>query len=345
LPKCRFVNIYGSSEVTADATFHVLEGSADRSVSIGRPIANTQVYVLDAHMQPVPPGVAGEIYVGGAGVARGYLKRPSLTAERFIADPFSQASSARMYKTGDVGRWRADGTLEYLSRNDDQVKIRGYRIELGEIEWQLSGCAGVKQAAVVARGESSEKRLVAYVCGEALDAQQLRAQLKDVLPEYMVPSAYVVLDQLPLTPNGKVDRRALPAPDYGALIVQRYEEPQGEVEAQLAQIWQKIIGVPRVGRHDNFFELGGHSLLAVQVVRHISTAFAVELQLIALFEAPTISELANQVQRRQEMELEIALTGEQSESTQQLLEKVARLSQEDVASLLQEMRSGARDVG
>ena len=219
---------------------------------IGRPIANTQIYILDGQCQPVPIGVVGELYIGGAGVARGYLRRAELTAQRFVRDPFAAEADARMYRTGDFGRWRADGTIEYLGRNDQQVKIRGYRIELGEIEAQLGRHEQVKEAVVLAReGASGEKRLVAYVtsregAGE-LKAEGLRTYLKAVLPEHMVPSAYVRLESWPLTPNGKLDRRALPAPDSESYASEGYQAPQGEVEEILAGIWQELLGVSGLG--------------------------------------------------------------------------------------------------
>src|SRR5262249_19437620 len=207
---------------------------------IGRAIDDLRVYVLDGSGEPAPLGAAGELYVGGAGIARGYLSRPELTAERFVPDRFSRDPGARMYKSGDLGRWRADGTLEYLGRNDQQVKIRGYRIELGEIEAALASHSGVQQAVVLAReDEPGEKRLVAYVVSAtSSSAEQLRAHLQPRLPEHMVPAAFVLLESLPLTVNGKLDRRALPAPQQQAYASRRYEAPQGEVEEILAGIWQ-----------------------------------------------------------------------------------------------------------
>ncbi|MCG1056186.1 amino acid adenylation domain-containing protein, partial [Mycetohabitans sp. B5] len=229
-------NAYGPTETTVCAT--AWRGARDFSgeVSIGRPIANTRVYLLDAHGQPVPLGAAGELYIGGAGVARGYLNRPELTAERFVPDPFSEGADARLYKTGDLARYLPDGNLEFLGRNDDQVKIRGFRIEPGEIEACLTAHPQVRDAMVLAIGEGSDKRLVAYVQAEADEhlASTLRAQVAASLPEYMVPSAFVRLDAWPLTPNGKLDRRALPAPDDEALAHQVYEAPQGELETTLA---------------------------------------------------------------------------------------------------------------
>ena len=292
----RLFNAYGPTEATVWASLHPCSvGEVD--VPIGRPISNTQIYILDGERQPLPIGVVGEIYIGGAGVARGYLKRPELTAERFVKDPFQADHPARMYRTGDLGRWRADGTIEYLGRNDSQVKIRGYRIELGEIEAQLVLHALVSEAVVLAREDApGEKRLVAYVIPQEKDAtlsvEELRNQLKGALPEYMVPSAFVVLESLPLTANGKLDRRALPAPDQDSYARQEYEAPQGELEIALAGIWQELLRVERVGRQDNFFELGGHSLLAVQVVVRVADRFAVRISVRDLLSAPTLQRLA-----------------------------------------------------
>ena len=296
LSECTFTNLYGSSEVAADVTCYVSRNTEDVRVPIGRPIANTQIYILDPHLQPVPIGVAGDIYIGGAGVARGYLNRPELTAERFIADPFRQDPQARLYRSGDLGRWRADGVIEYLGRNDQQVKIRGFRIELGEIEAQLARHAQVKEAVVVAREDvPGEKRLVAYItrCDKSsLSAEDLRDYLRTALPEYMVPGAFVILESLPLTPNGKLDRRALPAPDLGAHATRQYEAPQGEVEALLAEIWQELLRVERVGRQDNFFQLGGHSLLIVQMMERLHT-LGLSAEVPSVLESPTLAALAS----------------------------------------------------
>jgi hypothetical protein len=242
-------------------------------VPIGRPIANTQMYVLDGSLRPVPVGVEGEIYIGGVGVARGYWKRPELTAERFLRDPFSAEPKAQLYRTGDLGRFRADGNIEYLGRNDHQVKIRGYRIELEEIQSQLARVEGVREAVVLERQDvSGEKRLVAYYTTDAAsipDVESLRAHLQRELPPYMVPAAYVRLERLPLTANGKLDRKAFPAPDGDAYGRRHYEAPQGELETTVAEIWRQLLQVEQVGRHDNFFELGGHSLLAVTLIRRL----------------------------------------------------------------------------
>ncbi len=263
-------------------------------VPIGRPIANTRIYILDGSGAPVPLGAVGELYIGGAGVARGYLNRPDLTAERFLKDPFSPAPGARMYRTGDLARYLPDGNIEFLGRNDDQVKIRGFRIEPGEIEARLAEHAAVREAAVVARGEGSAQRLVAYVVAAPEEdlAGSLRAHLSARLPDYMVPAAFVRLDALPLTPNGKLDRRALPDPDVDAYARQAYEPPREGIEAVLAGLWQELLGVERVGRHDSFFELGGHSLLAVRLLSRLPQALGVQLPLAALFGSPDLAGLA-----------------------------------------------------
>jgi len=292
-------NLYGPSETTTYSSWVSMPREQGFVASIGRPIANTQFYILDRHRQVVPVGVAGEIYIGGTGVARGYLNRPELTAQRFVADPFSTDAQARMYKTGDVGRWRADGTIEYLGRDDHQVKIRGFRVELGEIEAQLTRHAQVKQAVVIAREDvPGEKRLVGYIVAHdpgAADAapsvEDLRAHLKSALPEHMVPGAFVMLERLPLTANGKLDRSALPAPEAGACASREYEPPQSAVEATLAQIWQSLLHVERVGRQDNFFELGGHSLLIVQMLERLRRA-GLSAELRRVFETPTLADLA-----------------------------------------------------
>ncbi len=309
LPDARLHNLYGPTEAAVDVTAWACdaeEGGA--SVPIGRPIANTRIYVLDGYGQPVPRGVAGELYIGGVQVARGYLNRPELTRERFVDDPF--VAGGRLYKTGDLARWRTDGSLEYLGRNDFQVKIRGFRIELGEIEAQLAKVAGVREAVVLAReaapdtkrhaasnensaSNSGEKRLVAYYTGDA-DATALRAQAAQHLPSYMVPSAYVRLDAWPLTPNGKLDRHALPAPADDAYARAEYEAPQGAKEEALAAIWKDLLPVERISRHDNFFELGGHSLLAITLIEHMRRA-NLHADVTTLFTAPTLADLAVRV--------------------------------------------------
>ncbi|EEC34360.1 non-ribosomal peptide synthetase [Burkholderia pseudomallei] len=308
----RLFNTYGPTETTVSVTVHEVRGRHDDANVIGRPIANTRVYVLDAWLRPAPIGVAGELYIGGVQVARGYLNRPELTRERFIDDPF--VAGGRLYRTGDLARWRTDGRLEYLGRNDFQVKIRGFRIELGEIEAQLAKVAGVREVVVLARdsaaevcdnatpnaptpksSSATEKRLVAYYTGDA-DVAALRAQAAQHLPSYMVPSAYVRLDAWPLTPNGKLDRRALPAPADDAYARAEYEAPQGAKEEALAAIWRELLHVERVSRHDNFFELGGHSLLAVQLVSRLRQALSVEVALGTVFDAPVLSALAERLE-------------------------------------------------
>ncbi len=302
LPEIELHNLYGPTEAAIDVTAWQCRASdPGESVPIGRPIANIQMYVLDGRGAPQPLGVAGEIHIGGIGVARGYLNQPQLSAERFIADPFSTEPNARLYKTGDLGRWLANGALEYLGRNDFQVKIRGLRIEIGEVEAALALCPGVREVVVIARedhpGQSESKRLVAYVCGEPIPAEQLRSTLLKHLPEYMVPSAFVHLDALSLTANGKLDRRALPAPGLEALASKTYEAPQGTTEIALAEIWKDLLQLDQVGRHDGFLELGGHSLLTVQLQARLHQDLGVEIDLRTLFAQTSLSELALRVEQ------------------------------------------------
>ncbi|MCF5428950.1 amino acid adenylation domain-containing protein, partial [Pseudomonas syringae] len=293
----RLCNLYGPSETTTYSSWVAMDREHGFAAHIGKPVGNTQFYLLDEQQQPVPLGVAGEIYIGGAGVARGYLNRDDLTAERFVKDPFSPQPAARMYRTGDLGRYLPDGNIEYLGRNDDQVKIRGFRIELGEIDARLAKHPAIHEAVVAAREDvPGDKRLVAYYtlsAGHAsVDIDSLRGWLQEQLPAYMIPVAYVLLDALPLTPNGKLDRKALPAPDADALIRRGYEAPQGETETLLAQIWSDLLQLERVSRHDQFFELGGHSLLAMRLISQIRQQLGVELSLAALFAHPELSALA-----------------------------------------------------
>jgi len=293
--KLRAVNVYGPTECTVDATWMPFHGQRP---AIGRPIANTQVYLLDECCQPVAIGVAGEICIAGAGLARGYLNRPDLTAEKFVPDPFGEPGT-RMYKTGDLARYLPDGNIEFLGRIDHQVKIRGFRIELGEIEEALRGCEGVREAVAQAReDEPGDKRLVAYVVpmSGAISVADLRNRLSAFLPEYMVPAAWVFLDALPLNSNGKIDHKALPAPELSrdGLDVD-YVAPRNSIEELLAGIWAKVLKVERIGVHDNFFALGGHSLLAMQVVSRIRTALNTDLPLRVLFEASSLAALADRV--------------------------------------------------
>jgi acyl carrier protein len=291
-------NMYGPTETTIWSL--VSEVQIDQRVTIGRPIDNTTVYVLDEWLQPVPAGVAGNLYIGGTGLARGYWHRPALTAEKFIPNAFSAKPGDRLYLTGDVVRYLPSGDLEYLGRGDHQVKVRGYRIELGEIEVALRRHPDVREAVVVAREQAGEeKRLVAYVIpneGSELNVSGLRAALREQLPDYMIPSVFVTMTELPLTPNGKIDRKALPAPDQTADVTLDHEAERTPVEQIVAQIFSDILGVERVGSNADFFESGGHSLLATRLISRIREAFQVELPLRGLFETSTIAGLASKIE-------------------------------------------------
>ncbi|HLM66451.1 MAG TPA: amino acid adenylation domain-containing protein, partial [Longimicrobium sp.] len=304
------VNLYGPTEATVWSTTH--EVDADGVPPIGRPIANTRVYVVNDGLRPQPVGVPGELLIGGAGVARGYLGRPGLTAERFVPDPFSAAPGARLYRTGDRVRWmmgrdaataaHSDAlthsrthALQYLGRLDAQVKIRGFRIEPGEVEAAIRRHPAVRGCAVVVREDRpGDARLVAYVAGDA-DAEALRAQLRGTLPDYMVPAVFVRLEALPLTPNGKLNARSLPAPEYAG-EADGYVAPRTDAERGVAAIWAGMLGRERVGVHDNFFSLGGHSLVAVRLVSRVRAEFGVELPIRALFESPTVEGMAHRVE-------------------------------------------------
>ena len=303
LTDCTLHNQYGPTESHVVTAF-TLTGSPSGWPAlppIGRPIANTQIYLLDRNLQPVPVGVSGELYIGGDSLARGYLNRPELTAEKFISNPFSDEAGTHLYKTGDLARYLPDGNIEFLGRLDHQVKIRGFRIELGEIEAVLSQHLAVQETVVIVREDTpSDKRLVAYLVIKQEPfptINELRSFLKEKLPDYMVPSAFMFLDALPLTPNGKVDRQALPAPDrVRPELESTFVAPRTPVEEVLAGIWAKVLGLEQVGIHDNFFELGGHSLLATQVISRLRDAFQVELPLRSLFEVPTVADLAERVE-------------------------------------------------
>lgn len=323
-PNCRILNHYGPTETTIGVLTYPVENrqasDGAATVPLGRPLANTQVYILDEQLQPVPLGVKGELYIGGAGLARGYLNRPDLTAERFIANPFTDLgledatrnpesgetnaqfsnpkSSARLYKTGDIVRYLPDGNIEFIGRSDYQVKVRGFRIELGEIEAVLAQHPGVQQVVVAVREEEpNDKRLVAYVVSnreQAPSVSDLRGFLKEKLPDYMIPSVFMPLKALPLTANGKVDRLSLPAPDsLRPELDATYVAPQTEAEQVIATIWQELLHLEKVGINDNFFELGGHSLLLVQVHSKLQAIFHNDISIIHLFEYPTVSSLAN----------------------------------------------------
>ncbi|HEU4885984.1 MAG TPA: amino acid adenylation domain-containing protein, partial [Longimicrobium sp.] len=295
----RLLHMYGPTETTAwcswEQVTHVAEDAL--TVSVGRATGNQRIYLLDYALNPVPVGVPGEAYVGGDGVVRGYLDRPGLTAERFLPDPFAEEPGGRMYRTGDRLRWKADGRLEFIGRVDEQVKIRGFRIEPGEIEAALTAHAGVLEARVIVREDQpGEQRLVAYIVG-SVDAEVLRGHLRESLPEYMVPGAFVVLQALPLTPNGKLDRKALPAPEHAA-GTDRYVAPRTPVEEVLAGIWAQVLKLEQVGVHDNFFDLGGHSLLIMRLVAEIQARFDLEVSIRTVFSMPTLEALAGEIERR-----------------------------------------------
>ncbi|MGF9910961.1 condensation domain-containing protein, partial [Brevibacillus porteri] len=290
-------NLYGPSEDTTYSTYVQVTKGATSEPTIGRPLSNTQAYILDANLQPVPLGLPGELYLGGEGLARGYLNRPELTAERFLSNPFHADPHARMYSTGDLVRYLPDGQIEYLGRIDHQVKIRGYRIELGELEAVLRTHPAVKEAVVTAREDRlGDKRLAAYVTTKeesSEEATDIAVWAKAKLPEFMVPSVFVCLDAMPLTPNGKIDRKQLPEPEWGQMAsTQEYVAPRNQTEELVATIWSQVLGIEKVGIHDNFFELGGHSLLATRVISRLRDMFAGEVPIRTLFENPTIAELS-----------------------------------------------------
>jgi amino acid adenylation domain-containing protein len=295
LPWCRLENLYGPTEASIDVTYWQCRKGTSGEVPIGRPIWNTRAYVLDAALNPVPKGVSGELYIAGDGLARGYFRQPGLTAQRFVANPFGPAGS-RMYRTGDLARWRSDGTLEFLGRIDNQVKIRGFRVEPGEIEAALVRHPAVKHAVVIAQEEPGTARLIAYVVpngGQSPAAEALRVHLGASVPDFMVPAAFVVLDQLPLTPNGKLDRKALPMPDLTPILVRAPRTPQ---EQALCVLFADVLGLERVGIDDNFFNLGGHSLLAMKLVDRLRRSFDAEIGIRNLFETPTVEGLALRLQ-------------------------------------------------
>jgi acyl carrier protein len=350
-PQATLLNIYGSSEVAADVTWHEVGEHADEepgtaSVPIGKPISNTQVYVLDRYQNPVPVGVRGEIYIGGEGLALGYWRQPELTAERFVPNPIAPEQSARLYRTGDLGRWRRDGEIEYLGRMDSEVKVRGMRIDLGEIETVLAGHEGVEQAVVELTGEGGEQRLVAYLVtaekDAVLSARELRRYLRTKLPEHMVPASYVMVEEMPLLPSGKVNRRALLEAGGVALSEQGLISARTEVERKLAEIWKELLKVKEVGVDQNFFELGGHSLLVLQVMARIRRKFEVELAVRTMFEEPTIAGLAREVEKAQALGIKARMPLLErrprptvaTASREALLAQLDTLSADDVQSLL-----------
>jgi amino acid adenylation domain-containing protein len=358
-------NLYGPTETTIWSTAAKI-AAGNEPITIGWPIANTQVYVLDAHLQPVPVGVPGELYIGGEGLALGYLNRPELTADRFIPNPFARESSAdfqsavsqvynlpgaRLYKTGDIVRYRPDGAIECLGRNDSQIKLRGHRIDLGEIESALRQHRDVRDAVVSLNQDAAgQKQLIAYLLtasGTSPQSAELQPFLKLMLPDYMVPATFVALDNFPLTPNGKVNRKALPAPSHGdGRAVQSFTPPGTITEQTLAQIWENLLQLSRLGIHDNFFEIGGHSLLAMQFIARVGDTFQAELSLRQVFEAPTIAELAAVLDKKQKQPAaQIAPPVPRAqrispEHAKDLLGKLDQLSDTEVESLLQQISPG-----
>jgi amino acid adenylation domain-containing protein len=295
-------NLYGPTETTIWSA----ASQVKNSVAIANPIANTQFYILDSYNQLVPIGVAGELHIGGAGLAHGYLHRPELTAQKFISNPFNPNAASRLYKTGDLVSYQTDGTIEFLGRIDHQVKIRGFRIELGEIESALNQHPDVENSVVIVREDKpGDQRLVAYIVSKLqpeINTIELRSFLQEKLPSYMLPTAFVILDKLPLTPNDKVDRKALPAPEIGLEINQQKVLPRTPIEEQVAKIWTGILGLTQVGIYDNFFELGGHSLLATQLISKTRQVFQVELSVRRFFDLPTVALFAEEIVKTQEQQ-------------------------------------------
>jgi amino acid adenylation domain-containing protein len=315
------VHLYGPTEGTTLSSWYEIEKvPADaRTIPIGRSVSNTELWVLDQYGHVLPVGVPGELFIGGDGLAREYLKHPKLTGEKFVPHPFSNEPGARLYRTGDLVRYLSDGNIDFLGRMDQQVKIRGFRIELGEIEAVLNEHTAVRESVVLVRDDvPGEKRLVAYVVADSgAIVNELRSWLRERLPEYFVPTFFIVLDKLPLTANGKVDRRALPAPDQSELLKEKLVAPRTPEEEKIAAIWSDVLDIKPIGIQTNFFDLGGHSLLATRVVTRISEAFGIRLPLRALFDSPTIAGVAAQVA-----------------SVSEIVKKLAHLSDDDTRSLL-----------
>ncbi len=347
LPACRLQNQYGPAE-THVVTAYTLERDVEQWVPlppIGGPIANNHVYLCDQQVQLVQMGVVGELYLGGIGVARGYLDRPELTAELFVPDPFGGKPGARLYKTGDMGRYLPGGTIEYLGRIDTQVKVRGYRIELGEVEAHFSQHPAVRECAVMAKEQSGgEKQLVAYLVvreGHQVSSSALRTFLKERVPEYMVPTVFMTLEAFPLTPSGKLNRQALPVPEYVQReVAEQFVAPRTETEQRLATIWEGMLNVKQIGIFDNFFELGGHSLLATQVADRMHRTFQVEIPLSSIFEMPTIADLALLVEKKQ-AELENsnvdAIQKVNFGNAEKLLMELEQLSEQEIDALFRNM--------
>ncbi|MGZ6530017.1 MAG: non-ribosomal peptide synthetase, partial [Tumebacillaceae bacterium] len=348
-------NAYGPTESTTFATLYRAT-DADEIISgvpIGRPLQNTQLYVLDAHRNPVAIGIPGELYIGGDGVANGYWNQPELTEERFVPNPFVHEQGVRLYKTGDLVRYREDGILEYIGRIDNQVKIRGFRIELGEIETVIAEHPAVLHQKVLVHEKNGNKYIVAdVVLQEDMQLQEpqtaIRSYLKELLPNYMVPAMIMAIDTLPLTANGKVDHRALPEPDFETLARSSgYEEPRNEAEQQMANIWLEILQVSKVGVHDNFFDLGGHSLMATRVISRANQLFAVELSLTALFEHPTVAELVRAVEERKAAHHDAPSAPsliQERVDVQGTLDNIEELSEAEMDALLQRLLESGEDA-
>ena len=344
-------NLYGASEATTYSSFSFIERGSTDSITLGRPIANTQIYLLHENLELALPGEPAEVCIGGAGIARGYLKRPELTAERFIPNPFSTEPNDRLYKTGDRACYLQNGSIEYIGRFDHQVKVCGYRIELGEIESVLIQYPGVADVVAVAREDSpGDKRLVAYVVPHfelTPTLGELRRWVKGRLPEYMVPDTFVLLDTLPLTPNGKIDRRSLPPPGIGRSELERdFVAPRTPVEEILAKIWSEVLGLERVGIHTDFFELGGRSLLATQVISRVREVFHVELPLRTIFETPTIASIAELILQYQARTTSKNCTEPSSERIQpkDVPSEIAQLTDNELDTLLRERLQRRRGI-
>ncbi len=332
MPGVRLYNEYGPTEGTVWSTVYECKPGQDKSgVPIGRAIPNVQIYILDRHLNPVPVGVKGEIYIGGEGITRGYLNRPELTEERFIPDPFSKASNARLYKSGDLGRYRPDGNIDFLGRIDHQVKVRGYRVELGEIEQILSANEKVVESAVIAsKNRTGDMRLIAYVEADGIDVATLKQDIGRILPDYMVPSIIIPLQAFPLMPNGKIDRRALPEPADGLVTDDvAYVEPGNPVESVLTRIWTELLERDRVGINDNFFEIGGHSILATRVISRIRENFEVQLPIRHLFDSPTITGIAD-------IMLSDSSQKARLQETAELIMQIDGLSEEELDALIEQ---------
>jgi amino acid adenylation domain-containing protein len=351
--ECVF-NLYGPSEDTTYSTFALIQKDSQRTPAIGRPVTHSQMYLLNGQGALAPPGVPGELYIGGEGLARGYLARPELTAERFLPDSFGGKSGGRLYKTGDLARYLPDGQLEFLGRIDHQVKIRGFRIEPGEIEAALSQHPDVHETAVVAREDvPGDKRLIAYIVpnGKPPTFSAMRNFLRKKLPEHMIPAAFIMLEQIPLTPNGKVDRQALPTPGKTQAESETgLVTPRNPVEEKLAEIWADILQRERIGIHDNFFELGGHSLLATRVVSQVQATFQVLLPLHILFEMPSVADIAQEIVRRQAEQSGQSIEGDQrisrverDEEGELLADHLDQLSDAEIDSLLEQMLWGSEN--